>query len=128
GDCAVIRDAHGRPYGQTAQNAIGEAKALADNLVRALDGLPALPCDIRTRGSLAALGDHRGGARIGHYRFTGVRAWLINRLYYLWAIPAWSRKVKIAFDWLLDLALSRDYVQLGVHKAPRPAEDKDRAA
>ena len=128
GDCAVIRDAQGQPYAQTAQNAIGEAETLADNLVRTLDGLPALPCDIRTRGSLAAIGDHRGVARIGRYRFSGVTAWLINRLFYLWAIPAWSRKVKIAVDWLVDLALSRDYVQLGVHSAQRPAQDKNRAA
>ncbi len=128
GDCAVNTDAQGRPYPQTAQHAIREARVLAANLGRVLDGLPALPCDIESKGSLAMIGDHRGVARIGRYRMSGLPAWLINRSYYLWQIPGWSRKARIAFDWILDLVFSRDYVQVGVHPAVSPSGETRRAA
>jgi NADH dehydrogenase len=125
GDCAVNIDAHGRPYPATAQHAIKEAKVLAANLARVIDGHPALPCDIKTRGSLAVIGEHRGIARIGSYRLSGLKAWFINRAYYLWQIPGWPRKIRIGFDWMLDLMFSRDYVQLGVHsKLPSPGQTK----
>jgi NADH dehydrogenase len=88
---------------------------LAGNIAAVLSGQPTVPCDIKSRGSLAAIGEHRGVARVGRFRFAGLSAWLIDRAYYLWQIPGWSRKLRIASDWLWDLLFSRDYVQLGAH-------------
>jgi NADH:quinone reductase (non-electrogenic) len=126
GDCAVILDAQGRPYPATAQHAVQEARCVAVNLSRELTNRQALSCDIRTRGSMAAIGQYRGVARIGRVRLSGFAAWLVNRLYYLWQMPGWARKLRIGFDWILDLISSPDYVQVGVHKS-EPV-DKDREA
>jgi NADH dehydrogenase len=123
GDAAVNVDPQGRPYPATAQHAIQEGRFLAGNLLRALKGVPTLPCDIKTRGSLAAIGQHRGVARIGRFRLAGLTAWLVNRAYYLGQIPGIPRKLRVGFDWLLDLLFSPDYVQVGVHRST-PAEDR----
>jgi NADH:ubiquinone reductase (H+-translocating) len=127
GDCAVILDAQGRPYPATAQHAIQEARCLAMNLSRVFTNREPLACDIKTRGSLAAIGQQRGVARIGRVRLSGFAAWLVNRLYYLWQMPGWARKMRIGFDWLLDLIFSPDYVQVGVHKATAVEEDREAA-
>jgi NADH:ubiquinone reductase (H+-translocating) len=128
GDCAVITDAKGKPYPAMAQHALREGRVLARNLARVLAGQPPLPCDIKTRGSIAALGDHRGVARIGRFRVSGVTAWLINRAYYVWALPGWSRRLRIVSDWTLDLLFSRDYVHLGAHTTIPPTGNTRRAA
>jgi NADH dehydrogenase len=127
GDCAVILDPQGRPYPATAQHAIQEARCVAMNLSRELTNQPTLPCDIKTRGSLAAIGQQRGVARIGRFRLSGFTAWLINRLYYLWQMPGTARKLRLGFDWILDLVFSPDYVQLGVHQAEPLKKDREAA-
>ena len=124
GDCAVNLDAQDRPYPAMAQHAIQEGRFLAENLLRVFKGDPALPCDIKTRGSLAAIGQHRGVARIGRYRLAGLTAWLLNRAYYLSKIPGAARKLRIGFDWCLDLIFSPDYVQVGIHTPDRSQDRK----
>jgi NADH dehydrogenase len=128
GDCAVNTDAHGHPYPQTAQHAVREARALAVNLRAVLQGQPPVPSDITTRGSIAAIGEHRGVARIGRFRLAGLSAWMINRAYYLWQLPGFPRKLRILFDWMMDLLFSRDYVQLGVHRSTAPPQETRRVA
>jgi NADH:ubiquinone reductase (H+-translocating) len=116
GDCAVNVDSTGKPYPATAQHAVREARLLARNLTLSLKGLPAELHDIPTRGSLAALGGHRAVAKIGRFRLSGIPAWVVYRTYYLWTMPSWPRKLRIAFDWTLDLLFGRDYVQLGIRR------------
>jgi hypothetical protein len=37
-------------------------------------------------------------------------------------MPTLGRKVRVALDWTIDMLFSRDYVQLGVHRAPERHE------
>lgn len=118
GDCAVKTDAKGVAYAATAQNAIKEGVHLAHNIARAIRGAPTLPFEYEGAGSLAALGCRTGVARVFGVKLSGFPAWFLWRGVYLMKMPGWSRRFRIALDWAIDLLFPRDYVQLGVHRAP----------
>ena len=58
-------------------------------------GRVARPCDISTRGSMAALGGRKAVAKVFNRRLTGY-----------------------AFAWTLNMLFSRDTVQLGIRSVP----------
>lgn len=119
GDCATILDESGKPYPATAQHAIMEAKHLAKNLKLVFQNLEPLPCNIKSQGTLAALGRYSGVAKIGPIRLSGFIAWFVWRTVYLFKMPKLSRKVRIALDWTLGLIFKHDFVGLGLHRRIR---------
>ena len=116
GDCALNPDDAGQPYPPTAQHAVRMGPHLAKNLVSVLRGGATRPFQFSMLGSLAALGGHRGVARIFGLDFSGWIAWFLWRTVYLLKMPGWGRRLRVAVDWSLDLFCSRDDVQLGVHQ------------
>src|SRR5204863_411168 len=66
GDCAFIHNARDNAVAPpTAQFAVAEARALANNLVAAINGEPTCAFSYRSRGSMAAIGHRKGVANIG---------------------------------------------------------------
>jgi NADH dehydrogenase len=118
GDGAFNIDADGINYPATAQHAVQQGRHLARNLVAVLRGRPARPCDIKSKGALAALGCRTGVAKVYGIKLSGFTAWWLWRSVYLMKMPRLARKVRVMLDWTIDLLFSRDYVQLGVHRAP----------
>ncbi|MDP2605991.1 MAG: FAD-dependent oxidoreductase, partial [Deltaproteobacteria bacterium] len=114
GDCALVPDAGGRFHPPTAQHAVRQGKHLARNLVASLMGQKLEPFGYRGIGMLATLGRHRGVGRIRGMRLTGFLAWFAWRGYYLFALPGWERRLRVAFDWTLDLLFPPDIVELKV--------------
>lgn len=114
GDCAVNPDPAGKPYPATAQAAVQQGRAVADNLVRVLRGEAPVPCVIKDRGSLVALGCRTGVARIGPLKLAGFPAWFLWRTVYLLKFPGWGRRLRVVLEWTIDLCFGRDDVQLGV--------------
>ncbi len=134
GDCAVNPGPDGRPYPATAQAAVQQGAAVADNLVRVLRGEETQPCVVKDRGSLVALGCRTGVAKVGPVKLAGFPAWFLWRSVYLMKMPGWGRRLRVALEWSIDLFFGRDDVQLGVHPAPGrgraalPDEQKQGAA
>jgi NADH dehydrogenase len=124
GDCAVNPGPDGQAYPATAQHAVRQGKWLAKNLIRVLGGRDTTPCEIVTRGSLAALGCRTGVAEIFGLRLSGFPAWFLWRAVYLFKMPTFSRKLRIALDWTVDLLFSRDFVELGLHRGRQSGEAK----
>ncbi len=118
GDCAVNLGPDGKPYPATAQHAVQEARHLAQNLVRVLRNQPPLPCNIQTKGSIAALGCRTGVAKVFGIKISGILAWFLFRTFYLMRMPSWTRRLRIAIDWTIHAIFPREYVQLGVHRRP----------
>jgi NADH:quinone reductase (non-electrogenic) len=118
GDCAVKPDADGRPYPATAQHAVREGTHLARNIGRVLRGETSLPFIYASPGTLAPLGCRTAVARMFGVKLSGFPAWFLWRSVYLMKMPGWSRKARIALDWTMDLIFRREFVQLGVHRAP----------
>lgn len=118
GDGAVNCDGLGQAYPASAQHAVRQGVHLARNLAAVLRGAPAKPCDIKSKGAIAALGCRTGVAEVFGLQLSGFAAWWLWRTVYLMKMPTLARKVRVALDWTIDLIFSRDYVQLGVHRAP----------
>jgi NADH dehydrogenase len=115
GDDASITDPNtGKPYPQTAQHAVRAARLLADNIAATIAGRPLEPMTYKTLGTMVALGHHNAVAQIGRFAMTGLLAWWIWRTYYLFQLPRWEKRLRVMFDWTLDLVAPPALVQLKV--------------
>lgn len=112
GDCAQIPDpdGDGDTYPPTAQHALREGRAVADNVAAVLRGAAPKPFRFRAIGVLVALGHRTAVAELRGRRFSGVLAWAIWRGVYLGKLPGLERKLRVLLDWTLDLFFSRDIV------------------
>lgn len=115
GDCARIPDPRepGSFYPPTAQHALREGKLLADNLAAVIDGRAAKPFEFTALGVLVALGHRTAVADIRGRQFSGLLAWLMWRGIYLGKLPGIDRRLRVLFDWTLDLFFARDVVLTG---------------
>jgi NADH dehydrogenase len=110
GDCAFIPDVRnpGKSHPPTAQHAIREGKIVAQNITAALLGRPLKSFSFKTIGLLASIGRRAGVARIFGFNFSGFFAWWIWRTVYLSKLPGLDKKIRVAFDWTLDLLFPKD--------------------
>jgi NADH dehydrogenase len=110
GDCAFVPDLRneGKSHPPTAQHAMREAKIVAQNIVSTLSGRPLRPFSFKTIGLLASIGRRMGVARIFGFNFSGFFAWWMWRTVYLSKLPGLDKKVRVAFDWTLDLLFPKD--------------------
>jgi NADH dehydrogenase len=117
GDCAWIPTAKADTwYPPTAQHAIREGPALADNIVATLRNRPTKPFDFTALGTMASLGGRRGVVAFPNgFILTGFLAWALWRSYYLARLPGIDRRLRVTFDWTLDLFFSRDIAEFRVY-------------
>jgi NADH dehydrogenase len=110
GDCAFVPDIRtpGKSHPPTAQHAIREGKVVAQNIAAVLSGRPVKSFSFRTIGLLASIGRRMGVARIFGFNFSGFFAWWMWRTVYLSKLPGLDKKVRVAFDWTLDLLFPKD--------------------
>ena len=110
GDCAFVPDIRnpGKSHPPTAQHAIREGKVVAQNIAAVLLGRRLKPFSFRTIGVLASIGRRIGVARIFGFNFSGFFAWWMWRTVYLSKLPGLDKKVRVAFDWTLDLLFPKD--------------------
>lgn len=114
GDCALVRN-HAAPAGYappTAQFAVAQARALADNLLARLQERPTRPFAHVSRGAMATTGHLKGVAQIGRLQLDGLPAWLLWRAYYLLRMPSLSRKVRIWLEWTWGMFFAADVTHL----------------
>jgi NADH:ubiquinone reductase (H+-translocating) len=110
GDCARIPDPDGTHYPPTAQHALRQGRAVADNIAAVLRGREPGEFRFRTLGLLVALGHRTAIADIRGRRFSGLAAWLLWRGIYLAKLPGLDKRIRVLFDWVLDLVFPRDIV------------------
>jgi len=116
GDCASIPDGSGGTFPATAQHAIREGPVAAGNIVATLRGQPTRPFRYFALGMMASLGAHKAVAQLpGNRVLTGFPAWFLWRTYYLSRLPGLDRKLRVAFDWTLELLFPRDIAELRVY-------------
>ena len=117
GDCALIPnpdDPEGKAHAPTAQNAVREARRLAQNVLARIDGRPMQPFRYDPLGTLASIGHHTGVGVVFGVRVRGVIAWFMWRSYYWSRVPGFKGKVRVAIDWVLGALFGSDPVQLKV--------------
>src|SRR6266480_2699728 len=110
GDCAFVPDIRnpGQSHPPTAQHAIREGKVVAQNIAAVILGRPLKSFSFRTIGLLASIGRRMGVARVFGFNFSGFFAWWMWRTVYLSKLPGLDKKVRVAFDWTLDLLFPKD--------------------
>ncbi|ACZ86056.1 NAD(P)/FAD-dependent oxidoreductase [Streptosporangium roseum] len=121
GDCAAVPDLTkpGEMCAPNAQNAVRQARTLADNVVATLRGRARRPYRHAYAGSVATLGLHKGVAQIYGRKLRGLPAWFMHRTYHLSRIPTVNKKVRVLTDWTLGLFFKRETVSLGAISDPR---------
>jgi len=119
GDCAAITNAKtGKPCPPTAQFALREGHVLARNICASLRAKPLQAFRFESLGALCVVGHQTAcaelsvpAARQKSVRFSGLLAWLMWRGIYLSKLPGLERKVRVMFDWVIELFFPRDIVQ-----------------
>jgi len=110
GDCARIPTVDGGFHPPTAQHALRQGVTVADNVAAFVAGRAPVEFRFRTIGVLVALGHRTAAAEIRGRRFAGLVAWLLWRGIYLSKLPGVEKKIRVLFDWTLDLVFPRDIV------------------
>jgi NADH dehydrogenase len=98
---------------------------VAHNIIAAVRGTKRREFHFSTIGQLAAIGRRTGVANVLGINFSGFIAWWLWRTIYLSKLPRFEKKLRVALDWTLDLAFSKDLVQFLDIRAPmvsRPEE------
>jgi len=114
GDCAAIPQGNGQFSPPTAQHATRQAKKCAENILARMKGKPTTPFHFPGLGKLGSLGKGQAVAEIMGVKISGVLAWLLWRGIYLSKLPGFDRKVRVFFDWILDLFLPLDITQVRI--------------
>ena len=122
GDCArAINPKTRQPSPPTAQFALRQGKTVAANVAAALGRGRQRRFTFAGLGQLVSLGHRMGVAEIKGLKVSGLPAWVMWRGFYLLRLPGLERKIRVLFDWNLDLFFRRDIVQLDVGRTQRVA-------
>ena len=109
GDCALIVNAFdNKPSPTTGQFAERQGRQAALNLVRIVRGQPTEPFRFKALGQLCSIGGYQAVAEMLGMRVSGFPAWVMWRGVYLFKLPTWSRRIKVALDWAWDVLFPRD--------------------
>ncbi len=100
------------PIPALAQVAEKEAKLVAENIWRSIVGKPLKPFWYKSTGSMISIGQWMAIGEIAHITFWGWITWWLWRTVYLSKLISWRKKVRVAFDWTLDIFSSRDISQI----------------
>jgi NADH dehydrogenase len=127
GDCASTPAPDGKPYPALAQHAVRAAKVVARNVAAAIDGRPPKPFVYEPLGMMAAFGHTRAACDVRGIKLTGFVAWWMRRTYYLFQMPRWDTRFRIALDWTIALFSRPDLTKVDLAEE-RELEKRNRAA
>ncbi|QHC65632.1 FAD-dependent oxidoreductase [Rathayibacter sp. VKM Ac-2759] len=120
-------------YPPNAQNAVRQAKLLAQNIVADLTGGVVEEYRHVSVGTVAEYGLGKGAGLIKGVKLRGPLAWLSHRAYHGAAMPTLDRKWRVISGWVADAIAPRDLSPMSAMQDPRrafreSAEATDRAA
>jgi NADH dehydrogenase len=108
GDCALVPMVNGELAPPTAQHAIRQAGVAAHNILASVRGGTRRTFTFTGLGKMGSLGHRSAVAEV----FGILIAWFMWRTIYLFKMPGWGRRVKVASAWALDLVLPPDITEL----------------
>ncbi len=103
GDCAANVSKDGNPVPPNAQAATQEGRAVAKNVLAAIDGRGPEPFEYRPVGQLVEMGSEFAVNEVLGIKFSGFMAALFWRATYLYKLESPQSRARIAADWLLEL-------------------------
>ncbi|PMC74422.1 NAD(P)/FAD-dependent oxidoreductase [Brachybacterium sp. UMB0905] len=128
GDCAAVPDlasGEGKFCPPNAQHAVRQAKRLADNIARSVQGRPLVDYYHKNLGVMATLGMYKGVALVSlgdkKIDVRGLPAWAMARAYHVYAMPTLGRKASVIAGWATNLISRRDIIGIPEVETPRAA-------
>src|SRR3984957_6340634 len=114
GDCAAVPQADGSVSPATAQFAMRQGTLLGKNILAARNGQPLEAFSFKTLGEMASLGHRNAVGKVLGFKVAGFLGWLMWRATYLYKLPGLEQKVKVFFEWNLELLFPRDISLLNI--------------
>ncbi|WP_432138092.1 MULTISPECIES: NAD(P)/FAD-dependent oxidoreductase [unclassified Streptomyces] len=127
GDAAAVPDVtreEGTICPPTAQHAMRQGKAVADNVIATLRGQPLQRYEHGDLGLVVDLGGRDAVSKPLGLELHGLPAQFAARGYHWWALRTNVAKVRVATNWTLNAVAGDDFVRTGF-QARRPAKLKD---
>ncbi len=113
GDAAVYTNpGETHPVPTLAQVAMKQAKSVAENIHASIIRKPPKAFIYRQSGIVVSLGRWRAVGQIGSCTFFGRCMWLLWRIFYVSKLLSWHKRIRVLFDWTLDIFLPRDISEL----------------
>jgi NADH:ubiquinone reductase (H+-translocating) len=103
GDCAANVQEDGSPVPPNAQAAVQEGRAVAKNVLAAIDGEELEPFEYKPLGQLVEMGSEFAVNEIFGIKFSGRMAALFWRVTYLYKLESPQSRARVAADWFLEL-------------------------
>ena len=127
GDCAATPAPKGGIYPALAQHAVRAARVVARNVAAVVDRQALTPFVYEQLGTMAAFGHTSAAADLRGLEITGFLAWWFRRTYYLFQMPRWDTRLRIAFDWTVSLFSRPDLTKVDL-AGEREQEGRNGAA
>ncbi len=120
GDSAYVPPKEGdKPYAATAQNATREGPLAARNIAATLAGEATKEFNFSPLGNFAAIGHKKAAAEMFGRELKGFLGWVMYRGAYLVKMPTLKLKLRLIGDWIGELLIPHEPVQVGVHESER---------
>jgi NADH dehydrogenase len=103
GDCAANVEKDGTLVPPNAQAAVQEGRAVARNVLAAIDGRDLEPFEYRPLGQLVEMGSEFAVNEVLGIKFSGLMAALFWRATYLYKLESPQSRARVAADWFLEL-------------------------
>lgn len=112
GDIAFIEDSSHQVYSMLAQVAVAEGECAAYNIIADINGKPSKNFEYKMKGYMVSLGQWYAVAELFGIKLHGKFAWWLWRTVYLFKFASFEKRLRIAFDWTVNLFYSRDITKL----------------
>jgi NADH:quinone reductase (non-electrogenic) len=127
GDVAAVPLARkGGTAPPTAQHALRQAKVCGDNVATSLGHGKRRRFAFSGLGLLVNLSENYGVGKVLGVPVSGWIGWVVTRTYHWFALPTWTRRLRVALDWAVAAAFPRDVAELGSLGHPEPLPSPER--
>ena len=99
GDIAGIRSSDEQFLPMVAPVAMQQGRFIAQQLLRAQQGVPLLPFKYRDKGSMATIGRHKAVVEVKNLKFAGIPAWYAWLFLHLFYLLGGRNKIGTMADW-----------------------------
>lgn len=95
-----------------AQVAIHEAKIVSKNLIASIRNSKLSELNYNSKGSMVSVGSWYAIGHIFSFNIAGKFTWWLWRTVYLFKFASWKKRIRIVFEWTLQLFYPRDITKL----------------
>ncbi|MEK7641723.1 MAG: NAD(P)/FAD-dependent oxidoreductase [Patescibacteria group bacterium] len=101
-----------KPLPMLAQVASQEARMVADNLSAVIRRRTLKSFSYHSKGSMVSVGQWFAVGEILSLKIAGRLTWWVWRTIYLFKFASWKKRLRIAFEWTLEIFYPRDITKL----------------